>query len=111
MQRLADFNVSSIDKALGTVVDKGRSPRTVNVYRRCCHSLAEWAVKNELLDRNPVALIERRNEAADTRKVRRSLTADEDGVLFLATGLQLGPLSIHAVCSKISWSRHVTLSE
>ncbi len=54
-----------------------RAPRTINVYRQCCFSLAEWAVKNELLDRNPVAVIDRRNEAADTRKVRRSLTVDE----------------------------------
>lgn len=77
MERLADFNVTNIDKALGTVADKSRAARTINVYRQCCFSLAEWAVKNELLDRNPAAVIDRRNEAADTRKVRRSLTVDQ----------------------------------
>ena len=84
--RLADFNVSNVEKALGIVSDKGRSPRTVNVYRRCCHGLGERAVKNELLSRNPVTVIERRSEAADTRKVRRALTVEEAYRLLDASG-------------------------
>lgn len=78
IHRLADFNEDRIDRALGTVADKGRSPRTVNVYRRCAHSFGEWCVKvARVLDRNPVAAIGLRNETADKRKVRRSLSIDE----------------------------------
>ena len=78
MRRLGDFDEDHIDRALGKVSALGRSPRTVNGYRRCAHSFAEWCVKvARLLSRNPVAAIEPRNESADTRKVRRALTIEE----------------------------------
>ena len=86
MRRLADFNVEKLDRALHTVAAKGRSPRTVNVYRQCAHALGEWAIAIDLLDRNPVAKIKRRDERADTRKVRRSLTADEAYKLLKVAG-------------------------
>ena len=78
MKRLSDFNEDRIDKALGKLVDAGRSARTVNVYRRCAYALGEWCVKiSRVLDRNPAVAIERRNEAIDQRKIRRSLTLEE----------------------------------
>ena len=58
MVRLADFTEDRIDQGLGRMTGAGRSPRTVNVYRRCVHSMAEWALKvARVLDRNPVAMI------------------------------------------------------
>ncbi len=49
----------------------------VNVYRRCAHSSGEWCVKvARVPDRNPVAAIALRNEAADKRKLRRALGID-----------------------------------
>ncbi len=89
MKRLADFNEDRIDRALGMIAAKGRSPRTVNVYRRCAHSFCEWCMKvARVLDRNPVAVIGLRNEAADRRKVRRSLSIDEARRLLSVCGLR-----------------------
>ena len=74
---LADFKAPAINKALATVADKGRSPRTCNVYRQHVYALAEWCMKQDLLVANPVARIERWDERADIRKVRRALTFNE----------------------------------
>ncbi len=41
MYRLADFNTQNIDQLLRKVADKGRSPRTVNVYRQRAHAFGE----------------------------------------------------------------------
>ncbi len=88
MERLANFTEDRVDRALGLLVDRDRSPRTINVYRRCLHAMAEWAVKiARILERNPVSAVERRNEKEDTRKVRRALLIEQ------ATGLlrECGP--------------------
>jgi len=45
MDRLADFNADNVDRAIGKADDGVRSVRTVNVYRRCMHALAEWCVE------------------------------------------------------------------
>ena len=84
---LGDFNEDRIDKALGVVADASRSPSTVNSYRKCAYSLAEWAVKvARVLDRNPVAAIAKRQESADVRKVRRSLVVSEAYKLLSVCG-------------------------
>ena len=100
VHRLADFDEERIDHALGMIADKGRSPRTVNVYRARLYTLAEWALKvARIIDRNPVTAIEPRDESTDTRKVRRSLSPDEayrlldvcdSRSLFYAVGLWAG---------------------
>ena len=77
INRVADFTTTSIDRALGVLANKGRAPRTINVYRRCAHSLAEWGVKRGMLTRNPAHVVDRRDESIDRRKVRRALTVDE----------------------------------
>ncbi len=78
VERLADFNADRLDKAFSILARMNRSPATINVYRKCAFSLAEWAMKvARILDRNPVEAIGRRDERADIRKVRRSLTIDE----------------------------------
>jgi len=86
-ERLADFNETNLEKALCKLADSGRSPRTVNVYRRCAHSLAEWCMKiARMIDRNPVAVVTRRNESTDVRKVRRALSVDEAYKLLAVAG-------------------------
>lgn len=88
--RLGEFNEERIDRALGIVAGGGRSPRTVNIYRRCAHSMCEWCLKvARTLDRNLVTAVGRRNEAADTRKVRRSLSIDETRRLLEVCGPRL----------------------
>jgi len=87
MARLADFNESTIEKALNRLADTKRSPRTVNVYRRVCHSLADWAIRfPKWMQRNPVADVSRRDESCDIRKERRALTVDEAGRLLNVAG-------------------------
>jgi len=74
LTRLADFNEANIDRTLRMVSESGRSPRTVNHYREAAYALGQWAVKiARIMDRNPVAVIPKRDERSDTRKVRRAL--------------------------------------
>ncbi len=78
INRLADFDEDRIDRALGMVADTGASPATVNAYRKHAFALGQWALKvARITDRNPVAAVERRDESADIRKERRSLSHAE----------------------------------
>lgn len=78
VSKLAEFNAENIDRALAKLADNRRSPRTVNAYRQAAFSVGTWCVKPaKLLQANPVAEIERRDERADTRKERRALTVEE----------------------------------
>ncbi len=87
MSRLADYNEERIDKVLGAVADAGRSPRTVNIYREHAHALGEWCVKvARIADRNPVAVIPRRESGGDVRRTRRSLLPDEARRLLAEAG-------------------------
>jgi integrase len=87
IDRLADFNADVLEKVLGKLASSKRSARTVNVYRRVAHSLAGWAMTfPRLIERNPVAVVERRDESSDTRKVRRALAVDEAYRLLTVAG-------------------------
>lgn len=89
IERLAEFTEDRVDRALGLLVDRNRSPRTVNVYRRCLHGMAEWAVKiARILERNPVSAVARRDEKEDTRKVRRALSIEQATCLLRECGLR-----------------------
>jgi len=85
--RMAEFNAANIDRVLGAVADAGKSPRTINAYRRDFHSFAEWAVSiGRLLETNPVAKIKLRDESADTRKARRAITIEQARKLLEVSG-------------------------
>ncbi len=87
LSRLADFNEENIDRALGMIADRGKSPRTANAYREVAYALGKWSLKvAKTLDHNPVAEIDKRDERVDTRKVRRSLTVDQACKLLRVCG-------------------------
>ena len=87
MERFADFREDRIDKALAMLADKGLSPRTVNAYREVALAMGQWALAvARIIDRNPVAAIRKRDQAVDTRKVRRALTVDEAYRLLRVSG-------------------------
>lgn len=88
MTRLADFNRDNIVRALSALSmagsgesrqtrGKGCSPKTVNEYRGACYSFGEWCIKQKLFDANPVGKIPHWDVSDDTRKERRSLTAQQ----------------------------------
>ncbi|MBI1826524.1 MAG: tyrosine-type recombinase/integrase [Planctomycetes bacterium] len=87
INRLAEFNEDRIDKGLSALANMNLAPRTVNMYRTHVLSLAEWAIKvARIINRNPVESVHRRDESADIRKVRRSLSTDEAYRLLRVAG-------------------------
>ncbi len=85
--RLADLSEDKIESALARIANGGASPATVNAYRKHVLALARWAVQiARILGRNPVEAIQRRDEEADTRKVRRALAVDEAYQLLAVSG-------------------------
>lgn len=90
IRRVADFRADKIKAALVKLDNKGLSARTVNVYRRCAHSLAAWATELDepLMEGNPITRkrVKRRDEKADRRKTRRALTVEEAERLLAVSG-------------------------
>jgi integrase len=71
---LAAFQLEAIDRSIAS---RGGAARTINSYRQTLHAFAEFLIDRERMTKNPVARIEKRNEAADRRRVRRAFTEDE----------------------------------
>ena len=87
LKRLADFTTDTVDRTLGKLLDKDRSPRTVNVYRNIAHAFAEWAVRiSKILESNPISAIAVRDESVDIRKERRSLAIEQARKLLAVCG-------------------------
>lgn len=86
IERVAEFRTDAVDRALARVADMGNGARTINNHRSAAYGLAEWAIRAELMSRNPVALIDKRNERADQRHRRRALTLDEAYRLLAIAG-------------------------
>lgn len=90
MTRMADFTAENIVQAFASLDRDRLLPRSVNVHRQCAYTFAEWATELDrpLLTKNPITKrsVKRRNEAADTRKVRRALTEPEIRRLLAVAG-------------------------
>ena len=110
--RVADLEshaaAERIDKALGSLLDSGKSPRTANRYRALLHGLCEYASKGRVLTRNPVASVELRDERLDRRKVRRALTVEEAGRLLGVAGPRRAHYSM-ALWSGLRWGEIAAL--
>ena len=63
---------------------KGRGPETLNHYVRAVRGFFRWLVKAKRIGSNPLDTLSLVNAAADVRRCRRELTADELGRLFVA---------------------------
>ncbi|TWT40948.1 Tyrosine recombinase XerC [Phycisphaerae bacterium RAS1] len=85
--RLADVNAPNVSKSLAVLAGRNRAPKTYNDYRAAMFGFCRWAVSpGELLDRNPMTDVTRRDIDGDIRKVRRALTPQEAGRLLAAAG-------------------------
>ena len=63
---------------------KGCGPETINHYIRAVRGFFRWLVKSNRLGSNPLDSLELVNAAADVRRTRRELDADELRRLFIA---------------------------
>ncbi len=90
VQRLTDFNEEHVARAMGLVVDAGRSIRTANGYRAHALQLGRFLVKPaKLWPRNAISDVELykvTNEKKDLRKRRRALWPDEATRLMAVAG-------------------------
>lgn len=100
---LADLKAGHVERLISRLADAGRSPKTQSEYRSALHSLGAWAVREGLLESNPVAAVGATGTAAVRN--RRALTPDEAAALLehagprrtwyeaaLFTGLRCGEL-------------------
>ncbi len=82
---LSTFTLEAVER----VIAARDAARTQNSYRQTYHALAEFLIARDRLEKNPVSRIEKRNEAADRRLVRRPFTEDElRALLAVATTRQ-----------------------
>lgn len=82
---LSDIKARPVERWLGKLVADGRSARTRNVYLMRTSALLNWALKREMVLRNPLRVIDKLNERVDRREVSRALTPDEFDRLIAAT--------------------------
>ena len=75
--RLADLKRESLEKYLTEKAKAGVSARTRNLDRTCLVAFCNWCVGTDRLSTNPFVKVNRANEEADRRKVRRALSEDE----------------------------------
>ena len=75
--KLADLQRERLERWLVSQSQAGMGARTRNTYRAAAVAFGNWCVRNQRLTSNPFAATPKANEAADTRKQRRSLTEDE----------------------------------
>jgi len=76
-KRLADLCRESQERWMVSLRKAGMGARTRNTYRAATVAFANWCVRSRRLTSNPFASVAKANEAADTRRQRRSLTENE----------------------------------
>lgn len=88
--RLDQFNAATVQMALGRV-KSGKSARTANKYRANVKAWLKWLYEANRIREVPrgLASVPRYNEAADRRRERRALTAEELEALLRAA--EAGP--------------------
>lgn len=74
---LIDIDPVRFERFLKTIIDRGRSYNTRNSYRAIMIQLCTWAVQRNLIERNPLAMVPKLNEAKDSRRPRRALSVAE----------------------------------
>lgn len=81
-----ELSRSGVERALGTVLAKGRSLRTANGYLTSVRAFCRWAADedNGYLPHDPTRSIKKFRESKDPRRIRRALTEPEIGDLLAA---------------------------
>ncbi|GMU81499.1 MAG: hypothetical protein AMXMBFR47_13700 [Planctomycetota bacterium] len=84
MPTLADLKARHVERLISRLADAGRSPKTQSEYRSALHSLGAWAVREGLLESNPVAAVG--STGTNAVRNRRALTPDEAAALLEKSG-------------------------
>src|SRR5262249_52060473 len=85
-EKLSDLTPSAVAIALSRVADReGLSARAINAHATAIKAFARWAWRDGRVRAYDLANIDRRNEQADRRYVRRPLTGDELRTLIRTT--------------------------
>lgn len=83
-RRIADLSRTALETWLGAQREEGMPARTSNAYAGAAVAFGNWLLRAGRASVNPFAGIEKVNEAADRRHVRRALSPEELGRLLEA---------------------------
>ena len=83
-RRLRDLDRRLAEKWMLREAERGRSARSRNAHRLALVAFGNWLVRESRILANPFDRLPRANEAADRRRERRALSADEIARLFQA---------------------------
>jgi integrase len=75
--KLTDILPDVLDARLSALAEEGKAARTLNLKLECANAFLNWCVRNGRLNRNPLKVVQRRNEVTDQRHPRRALTEKE----------------------------------
>lgn len=84
-QSLQDLDATKLGRDLRDRREAGLARATLNAHLRAMRSFCRWAVKRQLLDRDPTAPLSKLNEEQDRRYQRRAFEPDELRRLLRAT--------------------------
>ena len=83
--RLIDINKDALQRWMNQQEDKGKmSGRTINTYRVAAVAFCRWAVREGRLINNPLEGLGTADQS-ETKRNRRTLTAQDMGLLLLST--------------------------
>ena len=81
-KRVGDLDVAAASRWLEEARATGLSARTINVRVQSLRAFGRWLVETRRTTHDPFVGLQRRNVAADRRRVRRALTVDETARLL-----------------------------
>jgi hypothetical protein len=81
-KRIADLDLATASRWLSEVRAQGWSARTVNVRGQALRSFGRWLFETRRARHNPFLGLRPLNVAADRRRIRRALTAEEAAKLL-----------------------------
>ena len=85
MYNLRDIATLPIEHWLAERMTEGIAPRTRNSYLQAVRGFCRWCVSSSRLPDDPTARIEKLDDKADSRRNRRSMTAEElERLLYVA---------------------------
>jgi len=76
-KRLGDLNRAAVERWADAREADGMAARTLNAHLVTLTAFGNWCVETKRIVANPFARPPKRDEAADRRRTRRALTADE----------------------------------
>lgn len=81
-QRFVEADRAAVERWLLSRVKEGMSARLHNAYLAAAIAFGNWALRQGRITANPFAGVQKRNEKADRRRVRRALSETEAAALI-----------------------------